>query len=57
MSESELIGLYKGLRLPVLALVLVFIVWYVYRPKKKEAMEAAKYSMLEDEYTTNNQRK
>ncbi len=46
---EELIGIYKGLRLPLLGLVLLFLAWYVYRPSKRKEMEQAKYDMLDDD--------
>lgn len=49
---DELIGIYKGLRLPLLGLVLMFVAWYVYRPSRREEMEQAKYDMLNDEAET-----
>lgn len=47
--DQELIGIYKGLRLPLLGMVLVFIAWYVYRPSKRKEMEEARFSMLDDD--------
>ena len=47
---EELIGIYKGLRLPLLGLVLVFIGLYVFWPSRKKEMEHAKYSMLDDDF-------
>lgn len=47
--DQELIGIYKGLRLPLLGMVLLFIGWYVYRPSKKKDMEEARFSMLDDD--------
>jgi len=47
--DQELIGIYKGLRLPLLGMVLVFIAWYVYRPSKKKEMEEARFNMLDDD--------
>ena len=44
-------GIYKGLRLPALMVVLGYIVWYVYRPKVKAKMEKAKYDMLKEDDT------
>lgn len=46
---DELVGIYKGLRLPLLGLVLLFLTWYVFRPSKKRELEQAKYDMLDDE--------
>ncbi|MBR30885.1 MAG: hypothetical protein CMN77_06195 [Spirochaetaceae bacterium] len=51
--ETEIwMGIYKGLRLPLLGMILLFIAWYVYRPGKKKELEAAKYDMLDDEIDT-----
>ena len=46
---DELVGIYKGLRLPLLGLVLLFLTWYVFRPSRKAELEQAKYNMLADE--------
>lgn len=46
---DEWIGIYKGLRLPFLGIIFMYIVWYVFRPKKKKEMEEARYTMLDDE--------
>lgn len=46
---DEWIGIYKGLRLPLLGVVFMFIFWYVYRPSKKKDMEEARYTMLDDD--------
>lgn len=46
---DEWIGIYKGLRLPLLGVIFMFIAWYVYRPSKKKDMEEARYSMLDDD--------
>ncbi len=43
------IGIYKGMRLPLLGMVLLFIAWYVFRPSKKRELEQARFNMLEDE--------
>lgn len=50
---EELIGIYKGLRLPLLGIVLLFMAWYVYRPSKKAEMEHARLSMLDDDLEPN----
>ena len=51
MSEADWIGIYKGLRLPLLMVILGFIVWYVFRPNLKDKLEQAKYNMLMDDDT------
>jgi cbb3-type cytochrome oxidase subunit 3 len=48
---EEFIAIYKGLRLPLLGLILIGIAIYLYRPKNKKKFEEIRYSMLEDEYT------
>jgi cbb3-type cytochrome oxidase subunit 3 len=47
--EESLIGIYKGLRLPLLGLSLLFIAWYVYRPRAKKELEQARFNMLDDD--------
>lgn len=51
--DQELIGIYKGLRLPILGMVLLFIIWYVYRPSRKKDMEEARFNMLDDDVDPN----
>lgn len=52
--ESEIwMGIYKGLRLPLLGMILLFIAWYVYRPGKKKELEEARYDMLDDDMDPN----
>lgn len=46
---DEWIGIYKGLRLPVLGVIFMYILWYVFRPSKKKEMEEARYTMLDDD--------
>jgi len=46
---DELIGIYKGLRLPLLGFFLMIITAYIFWPSRKGALEQAKYDMLEDE--------
>ncbi|MDH5716548.1 MAG: cbb3-type cytochrome c oxidase subunit 3 [Spirochaetia bacterium] len=46
-------GIYKGLRLPILGVVLLYIIYYVYKPKNKKHIEQAKFSMLNDELDPN----
>ncbi|MBX7057656.1 MAG: hypothetical protein K1X75_06285 [Leptospirales bacterium] len=47
--DELLIGIYKGLRLPLLGMVLLFITWYIYRPSRKRELEQARFDMLNDE--------
>lgn len=49
MEVQDLIGIYKGLRLPFLGVVLMFIAWYIYRPSKKKDFEEARLTMLDDD--------
>ena len=46
---EDWIGIYKGLRLPILGLVLIYIIYYVFKPKNKNRIEKARYSMLDDD--------
>ncbi|MDH5719671.1 MAG: cbb3-type cytochrome c oxidase subunit 3 [Spirochaetia bacterium] len=46
---EDWIGIYKGLRLPILGLVLTYIIYYVYKPKNKDRIEKARFSMLDDD--------
>ncbi|MCB1304083.1 MAG: cbb3-type cytochrome c oxidase subunit 3 [Leptospiraceae bacterium] len=46
-------GIYKGLRMPLLGMILLFIAWYVYRPSKRKELEKPKYDMLDDDIDTN----
>ena len=41
--------IYKGMRLPVLMVAIIFIVFYVYNRKRKEHLENPKYRMLEED--------
>jgi len=52
LDPEILMGIYKGLRMPLLGMVLIFIAWYVYRPRKKKDLETAKYNMLDDDVET-----
>lgn len=47
--EADWVGIYKGLRLPVLGVILIIIAWYFFRPGKKKDFEEAKYDMLDDD--------
>lgn len=49
---DEWIGIYKGLRLPALALLLIGIGIYLWLPRNKKRLEQARFDMLEDEYTS-----
>ncbi|RME90654.1 MAG: CcoQ/FixQ family Cbb3-type cytochrome c oxidase assembly chaperone [Candidatus Hydrogenedentota bacterium] len=48
---DDWIGLYKGLRLPLLGMLLIAIAWYLYRPRNRDRIEEARFRMLEDEFT------
>lgn len=45
---EEWIAIYKGLRLPVLGLLLTAITVYVYWPSRKKRLEEPAQRMLED---------
>lgn len=49
LGMQEWIGIYKGLRLPLLGLILVAMTVYVYWPSHKKKLEQAKYNMLDEE--------
>lgn len=51
--EDWMIGVYKGLRLPLLGMILVFITWYIMRPSKKKEFEQARFNMLDDDIDQN----
>ena len=53
---EEWVGIYKGLRLPLLGLVLIGIFIYLYLPKNKKRLEKAKYNMLHDELGDKNEK-
>lgn len=45
---EEWIAIYKGLRLPLLGMLLTFITIYVFWPSRKKTMEEPAERMLED---------
>jgi len=45
---EEYIAIYKGLRLPLLGLVFLFITAYIFWPSRKQKMEQARHNMLSD---------
>ena len=49
MSPEEIIGIYKGLRLPILGLTFLFITAYVFWPSRKRTMEQPAVNMLSDQ--------
>jgi cbb3-type cytochrome oxidase subunit 3 len=49
MSPEEIIGIYKGLRLPILGMVFLFITAYVYWPSRRKTMEQPAINMLNDQ--------
>lgn len=51
--EGDWIGIYKGLRLPLLGLVMIAIMVYIFWPRNKKEFEDPKYSMLDDDVTPN----
>ncbi len=46
---DEWIGIYKGLRLPLLGVVLIILTAYVYWPSRKKKLEQARFNMLDDD--------
>ncbi|HMU82936.1 MAG TPA: cbb3-type cytochrome c oxidase subunit 3 [Leptospiraceae bacterium] len=46
---EELIGIYKGLRMPLLGVVLILLAAYVYWPSRKKDLEQARFNMLDDD--------
>ena len=48
---DELIGIYKGLRMPALGILLLAITVYVFWPRNKKRLEQAKYDMLNDDFS------
>lgn len=42
-------GIYKGLRLPVLGMLLIIMTWVIYRSKNKKKHEEIRFSMLDDD--------
>ncbi len=49
MENIDWMGIYKGLRLPFLGIVLILITWYIYRPSRKKNYEDVKYTIFNDE--------
>lgn len=52
---EDWMGIYKGLRMPLLGLLLMAIAVYVYWPRNKKNLENPKHAMLEDELGANNE--
>ena len=52
MSPEELIGIYKGLRLPILGMVFLLITAYVFWPSRRKKMEQPALNMLSDQPMT-----
>lgn len=46
---EEIIAIYKGLRLPLLGMLLIFITAYVYWPSRRKQMEEPAERMLADD--------
>lgn len=46
---EDWIGIYKGLRLPLLGVLLMGIAIYVYWPRNKKKLEQARFNMLADD--------
>lgn len=49
MSPEEIIGIYKGLRLPILGLAFLIITAYVFWPSRRKKMEQPALAMLSDQ--------
>ncbi|GBF51873.1 cytochrome oxidase maturation protein [Leptospira ryugenii] len=49
MTESDILIVYKGLRLPVLVLAIGYIIYYVYKVRTKEEVERPAQRMLEED--------
>ncbi len=49
MSPEELIGIYRGLRMPILGIVFLLITVYVFWPSRRKRMEEPATSMLNDQ--------
>ncbi|MDF3819929.1 cbb3-type cytochrome c oxidase subunit 3 [Leptospira sp. 96542] len=49
MDDSNLLLIYKSLRLPLLVLAIGYITYYVYKQRTKDEMEKPKYRMLEED--------
>ncbi len=51
MENSEVwLGIYKGLRLPVLGIAFLILLWVTFKGKNKDKYEEARYTMLDDEF-------
>jgi cbb3-type cytochrome oxidase subunit 3 len=49
MSPEELIGIYRGLRMPILGVVFLLITVYVFWPTRRKQMEEPARNMLNDQ--------
>ncbi len=49
MEQIDWMGIYKGLRLPVLGVIFLMIVWYIFRPKRKKEFEDVKYTIFDED--------
>lgn len=47
------IGVYKGLRLPLMGLIFFLVVYYYYRPSNKKKYEDIRFTMLDDDVDPN----
>ncbi len=47
---EELIGIYKGLRMPLLGFIILVMTFWVFRPSRKRENEQARFNMLDDEF-------
>ena len=50
---EDWVGIYKGLRLPILGVALMIITWLVYRRKNKKMHEDIRFDMLDDDIDGN----
>ena len=46
---EDWVGIYKGLRLPLLGVVLIIVVIYLYLPTNRSRLEEPKERMLKEE--------
>lgn len=46
---EDWIGIYKGLRLPLMGVIFLLLVYYYYRPSNKKKYEDIRFTMLDDD--------
>lgn len=54
---EDWIGIYKGLRLPIMGIVFFIVVYYYYKPSNKKTYEDIRFTMLDDDVDPNLSRK